>query len=102
MCYEMGKYLVMLSKETTWNKVIRKTSFPGVTVVKIPPVNAGEARDESLIPGLGMLPGVTNGNPLRYSCLEHSMKRGIWQVTVHGVTESDMTEHAHVHDISFI
>ena len=54
----------MLSKETTWNKVIRKTSFPGGTVVKIPPVNAGEARDESLIPGLGMLPGVTNGNPL--------------------------------------
>ena len=27
-------------------------------MLKIPPVNAGEARDERLIPGLGILPGV--------------------------------------------
>ena len=26
------------------------------------------------------------------SCLENSMDRGVWQATVHGVTESDTTE----------
>ena len=34
-----------------------------------------------------------NGNPLQYSCLENSMEGGIWQATVHGVAESDTTEH---------
>ena len=36
--------------------------------------------------------GEGNGNPLQYSRLENSMERGSWQATVHGVTESDMTE----------
>ena len=27
-------------------------------------------------------------NPLQYSCLENSMDRGTWWVTVHGVAES--------------
>ena len=43
---------------------------------------------------LGRSPGEGNGNPLQYSCLESSMDRGTWQATVHGVAESDMTEHA--------
>ena len=29
-------------------------------------------------PRLGRPPGVGNGNPLQYSCLEHSMDRGAW------------------------
>ena len=37
------------------------------------------------IPGLGISPGVENGNPLQYSCLERSMNRRAWQATVHGV-----------------
>ena len=45
-----------------------------------------------LTPGSGRSPGEGNGNPLQYSCLENSMDRGAWQVTIHGVTESDMTE----------
>ena len=32
--------------------------------------------------------GEGNGTPLQYSCLESSMDRGAWQVTVHGVTKS--------------
>ena len=28
------------------------------------------------------------GNPLQYSCLENPMDRGVWGVTVHGVTKS--------------
>ena len=36
---------------------------------------------------------VGNGNPCQYSCLENSLDGGAWWATVHGVTESDMTEH---------
>ena len=61
-------------------------------MVKNLPANAGDVRDMGLIPGLGRYPRDGNGNPLQYSCLENSMKRGSWQATVHGVTESDTTE----------
>ena len=53
---------------------------------------ACSAGDLSSIPGLGRSPGEGNGNPLQYPCLENSMDRGVWQATVHGVTESDTTE----------
>ena len=43
-----------------------------------------------LIPGSGIHPGEGNGNPLWYSCLENSMDRGTWWVTVHGVTKSQL------------
>ena len=33
-------------------------------------------------------PGVGNGSPLRYSCLEKSMGRGAWRAVVHGVSKS--------------
>ena len=42
------------------------------------------ARALGSIPGLGRSPG----NPLPYSCLENPMDRGVWWVTVHGVTKS--------------
>ena len=50
--------------------------------------NAGEARNAGLIPGSGRSPGVGNGNPLQYSCLENSMDRGAWWATAPGVTKS--------------
>ena len=56
-----------------------------VPVLKNPPVNAGDTRDLGSIPGVGRSPGVGNGNPLQYSCLENSMDRGAWRATVHGV-----------------
>ena len=37
------------------------------------------------IPGSGRSPGVENGNPLQYSCLENSMDREAWRATGHGV-----------------
>ena len=62
--------------------------FPGGTVIKNMPANAGDARDTGLTPGSGRSPGRGNGNPLQYSCLENSMNRGAWWATVHGVTKS--------------
>ena len=57
-------------------------------LVKKPPVNAGDTRDMSSIPGSGRSPGGGHGNPLQYSCLENSMDRGAWWVTVHGVAKN--------------
>ena len=48
--------------------------------------------DLGSITGSGRYPGEGNDYPLQYSCLENSMDRGGWQVTVHGVTELDKTE----------
>ena len=48
--------------------------FPGGSVVKNPPANAG---DMGLIPGWGRSPGAGNGNPLHYSYLENPMDGGI-------------------------
>ena len=58
-------------------------------MVKNPPANAG---DVDSIPGSGRVPGVGNGNPLQYSCLENSMNRGACLITVHGVKETDKTK----------
>jgi len=41
-------------------------------VVKNPPANAGDVRDEGSVPGLRRSPRGGNGNPLQYSCLENS------------------------------
>ena len=59
-----------------------------VLVIKNLPANAGDIRDVGSIPRLGRSPGVGNGNPLQYSCLENPIDRGAWQATVHGVTKS--------------
>ena len=56
--------------------------------VKNPPVSAGDARDVGLILGLGRSPGVGNGSPLQYSCLENSTDRGAWRAVVHGVRKA--------------
>ena len=61
--------------------------FPGGSVVKNPPANAGDSRDSGSIPGLGRFPGVGKDKLLQYSCLENFLDRRAWQVTVHGVTE---------------
>ena len=50
--------------------------FPGGSVVKNPPANAGDSGDLGPIPGPGRAPG--GGNPLQYSSLENPMDRGAW------------------------
>ena len=69
-------------------KIIIRTGFPGDTVVKNPPANAGDARDMDLIPGSGRSPGGGNGNALQYSCLGNPMDREAWWVTGPRVTKS--------------
>ena len=72
---------------------IRKTVHfrshcPGGAVVKNLLANAG----------LGRSPGVGNGNPLQYSCLENPMDKGAWWATVHRVpkTWTQLSTHTHV------
>ena len=57
-------------------------------MVKNLPANAGDVRNTGLIPGSGRSPGVGNGNPPEYSCLENSMDRGARWASVRGVAES--------------
>ena len=63
-------------------------------MVKKSPAKAGDAGS---IPGLERSPGEGTGNPLQYSCLEHSMARGAWRATVHEIinSQSDITKHTH-------
>ena len=49
--------------------------------------NAGDLGDVGSILGLGRSPGVGNGKPLQYSCLENSMDRGAWRATIDGVAK---------------
>ena len=58
---------------------------PGGSVGKESACNVG---DLGSIPGLGRSPGEGNGNLLQYSCLQNSIDRGAWWITVHRVTKS--------------
>ena len=62
--------------------------FPGGSVVKNLPANAGDAGDVDSIPGLRRSPGEGNGNPFQYSCLGNFMDRDALWATVHSVTKS--------------
>ena len=70
--------------------------FPGESVVKNLPANAGDTGDVSSIPGSGRSPGEGNGSPLQYSCLENpkqGMDRGTWWATrPRNHKELDMTQ----------
>ena len=64
---------------------IYSQGFPGSSMVKNLPANAG---DTGSIPGSGRSPGEGNDNPLQYYCLENPKDRGVWWVTVHGAAKS--------------
>ena len=51
--------------------------FPGGSVGKNPPANAGDT---------GLIPGLEKGMAtLQYSCLGNPTDKGVWQAAVHGV-----------------
>ena len=63
-------------------------SFPGGSVIKNLPATAGDL--DSILSGRS--PEEGNSNPLQYSGLGNPMDReGVWQPTLHGITESAMT-----------
>jgi len=69
--------------------------FPGGTVIKNLPANAGDARDVGSIPGSGRSPGIGNCNPLQYSYL---VGYSPWS---HRVKHSSAIEHAYPIKIFF-
>ena len=66
--------------------------FPGGSVAKNPPANAGDTRDVGLLPGLGRSPGGGHGDPLHAMDMKNPVDGGTWWAIVYGVAESDMTK----------
>ena len=77
----------------------RSPWIEGDSVVKNLSANARDSTHAGLIPGSGKSPGVRNGNRLQNSCLENSMDRGAWQVSVLGVakTQTQLSNRAHIY-----
>ena len=59
--------------------------FPGGSVVKNLPADAGTTADAGSTPGSGRSHGEGKGNLLQYSCQDNPTDRGAWRPTVHGV-----------------
>ena len=66
------------------DNVLTIRGFPGGSVVKNPPANAGVAGS---IPGLGRSPGGGNGNQIQYSYVGNSKDRGAWWGALHGMSK---------------
>ena len=84
----MGSEKIAYRTENKSASPMSYLGFPGGTVVKNPPANAGDTGDTGSIPGLGRSPEGGHGNPLQYSCLGNSMDRGAWWAAVHGIAEN--------------
>ena len=82
----------ILYGKKNWCKVYYSMGFPGGSVGKESICNAGVTGSSGSIPGQGRSSEGGHGNPLWYSCLENLMDREAWQVTLHEVTELDITE----------
>ena len=69
-----------LECETTLNNSFSIITIPSSSVLKNPPITAG---DVGSIPGSGRSPGGGNGYTIQYFCLESPMDRAV--CSVHGV-----------------
>ena len=70
-----------------------------LALVKNPPANVGNPGDAGSIPGWGRSPGVGNGNPLQYSCLENPTEKpeGAGGYSPWACKELDTTEQLSTH-----
>ena len=73
-----------LNNMKTFSYVTFNIGFPGGSVVKNPPANAG---DTSSILGLERSPGEGNGNTFQYFGMENPMDRGAYWATIYGVSK---------------
>ena len=87
LCHKTNIWLTDFSSLFSTAAVI--TEYAGGSDGKESAINAG---DLGPITWSGRSPEEGNGYTIQYSCLENPMDKGAWQVTIHGVTESDMTE----------
>ena len=86
--HNFTRYLLLRAPPSTWKflQISFRLSLSSVRssqvaqVVKKPPINTGDKKDEGWIPGLGRSPGGGHGNPLQYSCLENPMERETWRL----------------------
>ena len=60
--------------------------------------NTGDTREDGLIPELGRSPGIGNGNPFQYSCLENPTDRGatVYRVAKSGHNWTDLAHSTHI------
>ena len=70
--------------------------FPGGASDKESICQGRRCKKPGFDPWVRKSPGIGNGNPLQYSCLENFMGRGAWWSTVHGVAKSQ-TEQLNTH-----
>ena len=92
-------YRALCENWLSW--ALKTTGLPRWNSGKESAASARDARDSGLIPGLGTSPGVWNGNPLQYSCLEKipRAKESGELHAVHGFTRvwsNGVTEHKQV------
>ena len=82
-------------KELFWE--VNTTYFEVSQVAQNLPDSERDSKDAGSIPRLGRSPGEGIGNLLQYSCLENYTDREAWWMTIHGVTELNMTQHTYAH-----
>ena len=72
------------------HSVVSDSGFPGGSVVKNLPANAGDAGDEGLIPGLGRSHRKKWQTHSSIITWKNLMDRGAWLATAHGVAKSQI------------
>ena len=78
-------------------KSMQQLGFPGDSVVKNLPANAGATEDVGSITGLARSPGGGNDNLFQYSCLKIPWTEetgGLWSMGSQTVGRDQMTEQA--------
>ena len=78
--------------ELNWRHIL---GFPGGSVMKNPPANAGDTRSTVSIPGLGRFPGEGNGWRIPWT------ERSLASYTVHGVAKSQIWLSTHTRHIFY-
>ena len=86
-------------RKVFWTSILVRWGFPGGTMIKKLPANAGNVRDVGLICRSGRSPGGGQGNPLQYSYLENPLGRGAWKATVHSIAKSQTWLHDLAHTL---